>query len=166
MPGPKAFENLLNSVNQGARIGFTKVNKQINNPLVNMAVGQPFNLSDSTGAITINPGGSIVGNANNGFRFGIDAVNQNASIGKGMFDLSIGKGLFDPSFGMDTTGAWRNEPQVNLRFDTELNSPQSIQPVNMQQFLSQPQIVDPRDAAAQAEINAMRLPQAPYWRNQ
>jgi len=166
MPGPEAFQNLLNSVNQGARIGFTEVNKQINNPLVNMAVGQPFDFEDPTGTVTINPSGSIVGNANNGFRFSIDAANQNASIGKGMFDLSVGKGLFDPSSGMDPTLAWSTEPQVNLKFNTKLNRPQSIKPVNMQQFLSQPQMVDPRDAAAQAEINAMRLPQARYWRNQ
>ena len=155
MASPEAFENLLNSVNQGARIGFTKVNERINNPLINMAVGQPFSFNDSTGTVTINPRGSIVGNAANGFRFGIDAANRNAFIGKGMFDLSGG---------MYATPTGSTEPQVNLRFDTRLNNPQFIEPANMQQFLNQPKMIDPRDAAAQAEINAMRLPpeRSPY----
>jgi len=154
MPGPEAFQNLLNSVNQGIGVASTEFNKRINNPLVNMAVGQPFNLKDSTGTVTIDPRGSIVGTANNGWRFGIDTLNKNASIGKGMFDLSGG---------IYTTPGGSTEPQVNLKFDTKLNSPQLIEPVNMQQFLNQPKMVDPRDAAAQAEINAMRLPQARYW---
>jgi len=154
MPGPEAFENLLNSVNQGIGVASNEFNKRINNPLVNMAVGQPFNLKDSTGTVTIDPRGSIVGSANNGWRFGIDAVNQNASIGKGMFDLSGG---------INTTPTGSTEPQVNLKFDTKLNSSRPIEPVNMQQFLNQPQMIDFRNAAAQAEINAMRLPQARYW---
>lgn len=154
MASPEAFQNLLNSVNQGIGVASNEFNKRINNPLVNMAVGQPFNFNDPTGTITIDPRGSIVGNATNGWRFGIDAANQNASIGKGMFDLSGG---------IYTTPTGSTEPQVNLRFDTKLNKPQPIEPVNMQQFLNQPSMVDPRDAAAQAELNAMRLPQSRYW---
>ena len=154
MASPEAFQNLLNSVNQGIGVASNEFNKRINNPLVNMAVGQPFNFNDPTGTVTIDPRGSIVGNATNGWRFGIDAANQNAFIGKGMFDLSGG---------IYTTPTGSTEPQVNLRFDTKLNNPQPIEPVNMQQFLNQPKMIDPRDAAAQAELNAMRLPQARYW---
>jgi hypothetical protein len=135
-----------------------------------IATGSPFTLKDSSGTATINPGGQLMLQTNlpnafdeqgnpivnpKGWRFGINAANQSASVGKGIFDLSAG---------VNTTPQGTTEPIVQLGFDTKLNNSQGIQPVNMQQFLNQPKMIDPRDAATQTEINAMRLPpeRSPY----
>jgi hypothetical protein len=162
---PNSFEELLNKSRKTFSKGQAGIANQINpayGTVLGMATGSPFTLKDNSGTVTINPGGSIMGNAANGWRFGIDAVNQNASIGKGMFDLSGG---------IYNTPTGSTEPQVILKFNTKLNNSQSIQPVNMQGFLNQPEEIDlrnaaldgVRDAVTQDEINSMRLPQARYW---
>jgi len=177
---PSLFEALLNKSRGTFDESQTRIANQINpayGAVMGMATGNPFTLRDSSGTTTINPGGQLMLQTNlpnafdeqgnpmvnpKGWRFGIDAANQSASIGKGIFDLSAG---------IKTTPQGTTEPIVQLEFDTKLNNSQGIQPVNMQRFLNQPEEIDLRNAALegvrdayiQDEINAMRLPQARYW---
>jgi hypothetical protein len=177
---PSSFEELLNESRKTFGQGQAGITNQINPAyatVMGMATGSPFTLRDSSGTATINPGGQLMLQTNlpnafdeqgnpmvnpKGWRFGIDAANQNASIGKGIFDLSAG---------IKPTPQGTTEPTVHLGFNTKLNKPQSIQPVNMQRFLNQPEEIDlrnaaldgVRDAVTQDYINSMRLPQARYW---
>jgi hypothetical protein len=177
---PNSFEALLNKSRGTFNEGQTKIANQINPAyatVMGMATGSPFTLRDSSGTATINPGGQLMLQTNlpnafdeqgnpmvnpKGWRFGIDAANQNASIGKGIFDLSAG---------IKPTPQGTTEPTVHLGFNTRLNNSQGIQPMNMQSFLNQPEESDLRNAALegvrdahiQDQINAMRLPQARYW---
>jgi hypothetical protein len=166
---PSSFEALLNksrgTFNQ-SQIGIANQINPAYGAVLGMATGNPFTLKDNSGTATITPGGQLMLQTNlfdeqgnpivnpKGWRFGIDAAHQSASVGKGIFDLSAG---------VNTTPQGTTEPIVQLGFDTKLNNSQGIQPVNMQQFLNQPKMIDPRDAATQDEINSMRLPQARYW---
>jgi len=177
---PSSFEELLNKSRETFGQGQAEITNQINpayGAILGMATGSPFTLRDSSGTATINPGGQLMLQTNlpnafdaqgnpvvnpKGWRFGINAAGQNASIGKGIFDFSAG---------IKTTPEGTTEPEVRLGFDTKLNNSQGIQPVNMQRFLNQPEEIDLRNAALkgvrdahiQDEINAMRLPQARYW---
>jgi hypothetical protein len=177
---PSSFEELLNKSRKTFGQGQAGITKQINpayGAIMGMATGSPITLRDSSGTATINPGGQLMLQTNlpnafdergnpmvnpKGWRFGIDAANQSASIGKDIFDLSAG---------IKTTPQGTTEPIVRLGFDTKLNNSQGIQPVNMQRFLNQPEEIDLRNAALngvrdahiQNEIDAMRLPQARYW---
>jgi len=167
---PSSFEALLNKSRETFGQSQKGIANQINpayGAVLGMATGSPFTLRDNSGIATITPGGQLMLQTNSfdeqgnpmvnpkGWRFGIDAANQSASIGKGIFDLSAG---------IKATPQGTTEPIVQLGFDTKLNNSQGIQPVNMQQFLNQPKMIDPRDAATQTEINAMRLPpeRSPY----
>ena len=177
---PSSFEELLNKSRETFGQGQAGITNQINpayGAVMGMATGSPFTLKDSSGTATIYPGGQLMLQTNlpnafdaqgnpvvnpKGWRFGIDAAGQSASIGKGIFDFSAG---------IKTTPEGTTEPIVQLGFDTKLNNSQGIQPVNMQRFLNQPEEIDLRNAALegvrdahiQDEINAMRLPQARYW---
>jgi len=177
---PSSFEALLNksrgTFNQ-SQIGIANQINPAYGAVLGMATGNPFTLKDNSGIATITPGGQLMLQTNlpntfdeqgnpmvnpKGWRFGIDAANQSASIGKGIFDLSAG---------IKTTPQGTTEPIVQLEFDTKLNNSQGIQPVNMQRFLNQLEEIDLRNAALegvrdahiQDEINSMRLPQARYW---
>ena len=177
---PNAFEQLLNNSYKAFGEGQMGITNQINpayGAIMGMATGSPIRLRDNSGTATINPSGQLMLQTNlpnkfdaqgnpvvdpKGWRFGIDAAGQSASIGKGIFDFSAG---------IKTTPKGTTEPEVRLGFDTKLNNSQGIQPVNMQQFLNQPEEIDlrnaalngVRDAVTQDEINSMRLPQARYW---
>jgi hypothetical protein len=162
---PNSFEALLNKSRGTFNEGQTKISNQINPAyaaVMGMATGNPFTLKDSSGTATINPGGQLMLQTNlpnafdergnpvvnpKGWRFGIDAANQSASIGKGIFDLSAG---------INTTPQGTTEPIVRLGFDTKLNRPVQLPPA----FINMPAQQDP---TIKSEIDAMRLPQARYW---
>lgn len=162
---PSSFEELLNKSRKTFGQGQAKITNQINpayGAIMGMATGSPFTLRDSSGTATINPGGQLMLQTNlpnafdersnpvvnpKGWRFGIDAANQSASIGKGIFDLSAG---------INTTPQGTTEPIVRLGFDTKLNKPVQLPPA----FINMPAQQDP---TIKSEIDAMRLPQARYW---
>lgn len=162
---PSSFEELLNKSRKTFSQGQARITNQINPAyaaVMGMATGSPFTLRDSSGTATINPGGQLMLQTNlpnafdergnpvvnpKGWRFGIDAANQSASIGKGIFDLSAG---------INTTPQGTTEPIVRLGFDTKLNRPVQLPPA----FINMPAQQDP---TIKSEIDAMRLPQARYW---
>jgi len=162
---PSSFEELLNKSRKTFGQGQARITNQINPAyaaVMGMATGSPFTLRDSSGTATINPGGQLMLQTNlpnafdergnpvvnpKGWRFGIDAANQSASIGKGIFDLSAG---------IKTTPQGTTEPIVQLGFDTKLNRPVQLPPA----FINMPAQQDP---TIKSEIDAMRLPQARYW---
>lgn len=162
---PSSFEELLNKSRKTFGQGQARITNQINPAyaaVMGMATGSPFTLRDSSGTATINPGGQLMLQTNlpnafdergnpvvnpKGWRFGIDAANQSASIGKGIFDLSAG---------INTTPQGTTEPIVRLGFDTKLNRPVQLPPA----FINMPAQQDP---TIKSEIDAMRLPQARYW---
>ena len=162
---PSSFEELLNKSRKTFGQGQARIANQINpayGAVMGMATGSPFTLRDSSGTATINPGGQLMLQTNlpnafdergnpivnpKGWRFGIDAANQSASIGKGIFDLSAG---------INTTPQGTTEPIVRLGFDTKLNKPVQLPPA----FINMPAQQDP---TIKSEIDAMRLPQARYW---
>lgn len=162
---PSSFEELLNKSRKTFSQGQARITNQINPAyaaVMGMATGSPFTLRDSSGTATINPGGQLMLQTNlpnafdergnpvvnpKGWRFGIDAANQSASIGKGIFDLSAG---------INTTPQGTTEPIVRLGFDTKLNRPVQLPPA----FINMPAQQDP---TIKSEIDAMRLPRARYW---
>jgi hypothetical protein len=162
---PSSFEELLNKSRKTFGQGQARITNQINpayGAIMGMATGSPITLRDSSGTATINPGGQLMLQTNlpnafdergnpivnpKGWRFGIDAANQSASIGKGIFDLSAG---------IKTTPQGTTEPIVQLGFDTKLNRPVQLPPA----FINMPAQQDP---TIKSEIDAMRLPQARYW---
>jgi hypothetical protein len=162
---PSSFEELLNKSRKTFGQGQARITNQINpayGAIMGMATGSPIALRDSSGTATINPGGQLMLQTNlpnafdergnpmvnpKGWRFGIDAANQSASIGKGIFDLSAG---------IKTTPQGTTEPEVRLGFDTKLNRPVQLPPA----FINIPAQQDP---TIKSEIDAMRLPQARYW---
>jgi len=162
---PSSFEELLNKSRETFSQGQAGITNQINpayGAVMGMATGSPFTLRDGSGTATINPGGQLMLQTNlpnafdergnpivnpKGWRFGIDAANQSASIGKGIFDLSAG---------IKTTPQGTTEPIVQLGFNTKLNRPVELPPA----FINMPAQQDP---AIKSEIDAMRLPQARYW---
>jgi len=162
---PSSFEELLNKSRKTFGQGQAKITKQINpayGAIMGMATGSPITLRDKSGTATINPGGQLMLQTNlpnafdaqgnpvvdpKGWRFGIDAAGQSASIGKGIFDLSAG---------INTTPQGTTEPIVRLGFDTKLNKPVQLPPA----FINMPVQQDP---TIKSEIDAMRLPQARYW---
>jgi hypothetical protein len=162
---PSSFEELLNKSRKTFGQGQAKITKQINpayGAIMGMATGSPITLRDNSGTVTINPGGQLMLQTNlpnafdaqgnpvvdpKGWRFGIDAAGQSASVGKGIFDLSAG---------INTTPQGTTEPIVRLGFDTKLNRPVQLPPA----FINMPVQQDP---TIKSEIDAMRLPQARYW---
>jgi hypothetical protein len=162
---PSSFEELLNKSRKTFGQGQARITNQINpayGAIMGMATGSPITLRDNSGTATINPGGQLMLQTNlpnafdergnpivnpKGWRFGIDAANQSASIGKGIFDLSAG---------IKTTPQGTTEPIVQLGFDTKLNRPVQLPPA----FINMPAQQDP---TIKSEIDAMRLPQARYW---
>ena len=162
---PSAFEQLLNNSRGIFGQVQTGIANQINpayGVVMGMATGSPFTLIDNSGTATINPGGQLMLQTNlpnkfdaqgnpivdpKGWRFGINAAKQNASIGKGIFDLSAG---------INTTPQGTTEPIVQLGFDTKLNRPVQLPPVPVNMPAQQ-------DPTIKSEIDAMRLPQARYW---
>jgi len=162
---PSSFEELLNKSRETFGQGQAGITNQINpayGAVMGMATGSPFKLRDSSGTATINPGGQLMLQTNlpntfdaqgnpvvnpKGWRFGINAANQSASIGKGIFDLSAG---------IKTTPEGTTEPIVQLGFNTKLNRPVELPPA----FINMPAQQDP---AIKSEIDALRLPQARYW---
>jgi len=162
---PSSFEELLNKSRWGFNKGQAGITNQINpayGAVMGMATGSPFTLRDSSGTATINPGGQLMLQTNlpnafdeqgnpmvnpKGWRFGIDAANQSASVGKGIFDLSAG---------IKATPQGTTEPIVQLGFNTKLNRPVELPPA----FINMPAQQDP---AIKSEIDALRLPQARYW---
>ena len=162
---PSSFEELLNKSRETFGQGQARIANQINpayGAILGMATGSPFTLRDNSGTATINPGGQLMLQTNlpnafdergnpvvdpKGWRFGIDAAGQSASIGKGIFDFSAG---------IKTTPEGTTEPEVRLGFDTKLNRPVQLPPA----FINMPAQQDP---TIKSEIDAMRLPQARYW---
>jgi len=162
---PSSFEELLNKSRETFSQGQAGITNQINpayGAVMGMATGSPFTLRDSSGTATINPGGQLMLQTNlpnafdeqgnpmvnpKGWRFGIDAANQSASVGKGIFDLSAG---------IKATPQGTTEPIVQLGFNTKLNRPVELPPA----FINMPAQQDP---AIKSEIDALRLPQARYW---
>lgn len=163
---PNAFEQLLNNSYKAFGEGQMGITNQINpayGAIMGMATGSPIRLRDNSGTATINPGGQLMLQTNlpnkfdaqgnpvvdpKGWRFGIDAAGQSASIGKGIFDFSAG---------IKTTPKGTTEPEVRLGFDTKLNRPVQLPPT----FTNMPTQQDP---AIKLEIDAMRLPpeRSPY----
>jgi len=162
---PSSFEELLNKSRETFGQGQAGITNQINpayGAIMGMATGSPITLRDNSGTATINPGGQLMLQTNlpnkfdaqgnpvvdpKGWRFGIDAAGQSASIGKGIFDFSAG---------IKTTPEGTTEPEVRLGFDTKLNRPVQLPPA----FMNIPAQQDP---TIKSEIDAMRLPQARYW---
>lgn len=164
---PNLFEQFLNNSSKGFGKVQTKITKQINpayGAVMGMATGSPITLRDNSGTATINPGGQLMLQTNlpnkfdaqgnpvvdpKGWRFGIDAAGQSASIGKGIFDFSAG---------IKTTPQGTTEPEVRLGFDTRLNRPVQL-PLA---FMNMPVQQDP---TIRSEIDAMRLPaeRSPYF---
>ena len=163
---PNLFEQFLNNSSKGFGEVQTKITNQINpayGAIMGMATGSPITLMDNSGTATINPGGQLMLQTNlpnkfdaqgnpvvdpKGWRFGIDAAGQSASIGKGIFDFSAG---------IKTTPKGTTEPEVRLGFDTKLNRPVQLPPT----FTNMPAQQNP---AIKSEIDAMRLPpeRSPY----
>ena len=163
---PNAFEQLLNNSYKAFGEGQMGITNQINpayGAIMGMATGSPIGLRDNSGTATINPGGQLMLQTNlpnkfdaqgnpvvdpKGWRFGIDAAGQSASIGKGIFDFSAG---------IKTTPKGTTEPEVRLGFDTKLNRPVQLPSA----FINMPTQQDP---AIKLEIDAMRLPpeRSPY----
>jgi len=163
---PSSFEELLNKSRKTFGQGQARITNQINpayGAIMGMATGSPITLRDNSGTVTINPGGQLMLQTNlpnkfdaqgnpvvnpKGWRFGIDAAGQSASIGKGIFDFSAG---------IKTTPEGTTEPEVRLGFDTKLNRPVQLSPA----FMNIPAQQDP---AIKLEIDAMRLPpeRSPY----
>jgi len=162
---PSSFEALLNESRGTFNQGQTGITNQINpayGAVMGMATGSPFTLKDNSGIATITPGGQLMLQTNlpnafdaqgnpmvnpKGWRFGIDAAKQSASVGKGIFDLLAG---------IKATPQGTTEPIVQLNFNTKLNRPVELPPA----FINMPAQQDP---AIKSEIDAMRLPQARYW---
>jgi hypothetical protein len=162
---PSSFEELLNKSRKTFGQGQMGITNQINpayGAVLGMATGSPFTLRDNSGTATINPGGQLMLQTNlpdafdaqgnpvvdpKGWRFGINAAGQSASIGKDIFDFSAG---------IKTTPEGTTEPVVHLGFDTKLNRPVQLPPA----FMNMPVQQDP---TIKSEIDAMRLPQARYW---
>lgn len=162
---PSSFEELLNKSRETFGQGQAGITNQINpayGTIMGMATGSPITLRDNSGTATINPGGQLMLQTNlpnkfdaqgnpvvdsKGWRFGIDAAGQSASIGKGIFDFSAG---------IKTTPEGTTEPEVRLGFDTKLNRPVQLPPA----FMNMPVQQDP---TIRSEIDAMRLPQTRYW---
>ena len=162
---PSSFEELLNKSRETFGQGQAKITNQINpayGTVMGMATGSPITLRDNSGTATINPGGQLMLQTNlpnkfdaqgnpvvdpKGWRFGIDAAGQSASIGKGIFDFSAG---------IKTTPEGTTVPEVRLGFDPKLNRPVQLPPA----FINMPVQQDP---TIRSEIDAMRLPQTRYW---
>ena len=160
------FEQFLNNLGKGFDQVQTGIANQINpayGAVMGMATGSPITLRDNSGTATINPGGQLMLQTNlpnkfdaqgnpivdpKGWRFGIDAAGQSASIGKGIFDFSAG---------IKTTPKGTTEPVVRLGFDTKLNMPVQLSPVPVNMPAQQ-------DPTIKSEIDAMRLPpeRSPY----
>ena len=163
---PSSFEELLNKSRETFGQGQAGITNQINpayGAIMGMATGSPITLRDNSGTATINPGGQLMLQTNlpnnfdaqgnpvvdpKGWRFGIDAAGQSASIGKGIFDFSAG---------IKTTPKGTTEPEIRLGFDTKLNRPVQLPPA----FMNIPAQQDP---AIKLEIDTMRLPpeRSPY----
>jgi hypothetical protein len=163
---PSSFEELLNKSRKTFGQGQARITNQINpayGAIMGMATGSPITLRDNSGTATINPGGQLMLQTNlpnkfdaqgnpvvdpKGWRFGIDAAGQSASIGKGIFDFSAG---------IKTTPEGTTEPEIRLGFDTKLNRSVQLPPA----FMNIPAQQDP---AIKLEIDAMRLPpeRSPY----
>lgn len=164
---PSAFEQLLNDSYKAFGEGQKEITNRINpayGAVLGMATGRPFTLRDNSGTATISPNGQLMlqthlpnkfdeqGNPvvdPKGWRFGINAAEQNASIGKGIFDFSAG---------INTTPQGTTEPIVRLGFDTKLNRPVQLSPAPVNMPAQQ-------DPTIRSEIDAMRLPaeRSPYF---
>ena len=164
---PSLFEQFLNNSSKGfgkVQMGITNQINPAYGAIMGMATGSPITLRDNSGIATINPGGQLMLQTNlpnkfdaqgnpivdpKGWRFGIDAAGQSASIGKGIFDFSAG---------IKTTPKGTTEPEVRLGFDTKLNKPVQLSPA----FMNMPVQQDP---TIRSEIDAMRLPaeRSPYF---
>lgn len=98
--------------------GLNTMQQGINNPLLNMATGQPLTFEDESGTVSIAPGGIFQAQQREpgGWGGAIDVPNRSVSLNKGMFDVSAGMG---PTYMPNST--------VRVGFDTRrMNSPQMI----------------------------------------
>jgi len=104
----------FNAIEQGLNV----MQKRINNPLLNMATGQPLTFEDESGKVSIGPGGILQAQQSKPGGWGgtIDVPNRSVSLNKGMFDVSASLG---PTYMPDNT--------VRVGFDTRrMNAPQMV----------------------------------------
>ena len=89
--------------------GLSTMQQGINNPLLNMATGQPLTFEDESGRVSVGPGGIFQAQQSKPGGWGgtIDVPNRSVSLNKGMFDVSAGLG---PTYMPDST--------VRIGFDT------------------------------------------------
>ena len=98
--------------------GLNTVQQGINNPLLNMATGQPLTFEDESGRVSVGPGGVFQAQQSKPGGWGgtIDVPNRSVSLNKGIFDVSAGLG---PTYMPDST--------VRIGFDTRrMNAPQMV----------------------------------------
>lgn len=114
MPTDNPVEAGFNAAGQGLIMS----QQRVNNPLVNMAMGQPLTFGDESGVVSFGPGGVFQAQQSTPGGWGgtIDVPNRSVSVNKGMFDVSAGLG---PTYRPDQT--------VRVGFDTSrINSPQAV----------------------------------------
>jgi hypothetical protein len=98
--------------------GLGTVQQGINNPLLNVATGQPLTFEDESGRVSVGPGGVFQAQQSKpgGWGSTIDVPNRSVSLNKGMFDVSAGMG---PTYMPDKT--------IRIGFDTSrMNVPQMV----------------------------------------
>ena len=110
----------LNTVQQGA-----------NNPLLNMAMGQPLTFQDASGSVSFGPGGVFQAQQSKPGGWGgtIDVPNRSVSLNKGIFDVSAGLG---PTYMPDST--------VRIGFDTSRRNASQFVPSQLESPLMERQL--------------------------
>jgi hypothetical protein len=109
-PGaPLTIDNFAQASINNIDAGLNFAQQRIDNPLLNMATGQPLTFEDASGSVSIGPGGVFQAQQSKpgGWGATIDVPNRSVSLNKGMFDVSASLG---PTYMPDST--------VRIGFDT------------------------------------------------
>jgi len=115
---PLTIDNLVQTSVNNIDAGLNFAQQRIDNPLLNMATGQPLTFEDASGSVSIGPGGVFQAQQSKPGGWGgtIDVPNRSVSLNKGMFDVSASLG---PTYMPDNT--------VRVGFDTRrMNAPQMV----------------------------------------
>jgi hypothetical protein len=115
---PMQTNNLAEAGFNAVGQGLNAMQQGINNPLLNIATGQPLTFQDASGSVSFGPGGIFQAQQSKPGGWGgtIDVPNRSVSLNKGIFDVSAGLG---PTYMPDST--------VRIGFDTRrMNVPQMI----------------------------------------
>ena len=109
-PGaPLTIDNLAQANVSNINAGLNFAQQRIDNPLLNIATGQPLTFEDASGSVFIGPGGVFQAQQSKPGGWGgtIDVPNRSVSLNKGIFDVSASLG---PTYMPDST--------VRIGFDT------------------------------------------------